>query len=359
MQGNIKKIVARLLAITLVVVAVGVQSSTAMAASLTSMRDEMSRLETGVAANHTIQFITPTGVTAGQTITLTFNGDFTGESAIVHGDVDLATAATCTGFSDKTLGAGPSGATWGVGAASDTITITSGTDTITATHCVQIEIGTNATSQVTGSNQITNGAIDDDESITLAVGSGADTGTIAVDIITDDTVDISATVSPSITFTINDTAIGFGTLSFSAATWANAGATGSASDTSAHNLTVATNAASGYALTYNGATLTSGGNTIDGVAITDNADGTPGTEEFAIGFDVSNSSTIASGYDHNSTPGNRDWTFVPSTTTTVVSRVTPTNTETINAYYLANISATGTAAGVYNTSVTYTATATF
>ncbi len=357
MKSTIKRWVAKGIITSLALSGV-LNVSTATAASLTSMSDTMSRLQTSVASNHTIQFVTPTGVSAGQTITITFNGDFTGESSIVHGDVDMATAATCSGFSDKTLGAAPSGATWGVGAAGDTITITSGTDTITATHCVQIEIGTNATSQTTGSNQITNGDVDNDETISLSVGSGADTGTLSVDIITDDTVDITATVDPSITFTISDVAIGFGTLSSTAARWATGNAAGSATDASAHNLTVATNATSGYALTYNGATLTSGGNTITAASITNDADGTQGSEQFAIGVDVDQGSTVASGYDHNATPGNRDWNFVPSTTTTIVSRTSATNTETINAYYLANIAGV-TEAGSYSTSVTYIATATF
>lgn len=223
---------------------------------------------------------------------------------------------------------------------------------------MQIEIGLNATSQVAGDTQISNGDADNDETITLSVGSGADTGTLSVDIITDDTVDISATVDPSITFTISDVIIGFGTLSSTAARWATGDTSGSGTDASAHNLTVATNATSGYALTYNGATLTSGGNTITAASITNDADGTQGSEQFAIGVDVDQGSTVASGYDHNATPGNRDWNFVPSTTTTIVSRTSATNTETINAYYLANIAGV-TESGTYNTSVTYIATATF
>ena len=347
----------------MVVVAVGVQSSTAMAASLTSLSDTMTRLQASTASNHDIRFVTPSGggVASTETVELTFSADFT-PGSVAFGDIDFqegdSNNCSTAGWTDETLvAAGPSSSQFSAAFAGNVLTFTSGgaSATIAADRCIRVLIGTNAAG---GSNQITNGAIDDDDSIAIA-GTFGDTGTIAVDIITDDTVDISATVSPSITFTINDVAIGFGTLSFSAATWANAGATGSATDTSAHNLTVATNATSGYALTYNGATLTSGGNTIDAATISNDADGTAGTEQFAIGFDVDNSSTIASGYDHNVTPGNRDWNFVPSTTTTVVSRTTPTNTETINAYYLANISATGTAAGVYNTSVTYTATATF
>ena len=123
-------------------------------------------------------------------------------------------------------------------------------------------------------------------------------------------------------------------------------------------MAISTNANNGYAITYNGATLTSGSNTIDVASITNDADGTPGTEEFGMGFSTDGDATIATGYDHNATPANRDWAFVDSTTTTVVSETGPTATETISAFYLANI-AGNTEAGNYSTSITYIATATF
>lgn len=336
----------------------------AQAASLTSMSDVMSRLKASTASNHEIKFVTPTGVTAdGQTIILTFSSDFTNVTNIVFSDIDFAEGNTgvCSSatFTEKTLAATPSGATWGAdGDSSTTVTITSGTGRITAGMCVRIRIGTNAVNQTTGVNQISNGAIDDDDSIAIS-GTFTDTGTIAVDIITDDQVNVTATVDPTITFSISDNTIGFGSLSSSAARWATGDTLGAASDSgAAHTMSVATNATSGYVLSYNGATLTSGGNTIDVAAITNDADGTQGAEEFGTGYSTNGSSTIASGYDHNSTPGNRDWAFVASTTTTIVSRTTPTATETISSFYLSNI-AGNTEAGSYSTNITYIATGTF
>ncbi len=352
----------RVLLVIILVLSFQIAPLKAQAAQVTSLSDIMSRLKASTASNHEIKFVTPTGVTAGQTIILTFSAGFTNVTNIVHTDIDFAegdssNCSTAT-FTEKTLAASPSGATWGAdGDSSTTVTLTSGTGTVTAGRCVRIKIGTNATSQTTGSNQISNGAIGSSDTVAIS-GTFGDSGTLAVDIISDDQVVVTATVDPTITFTISDNAIGFGSLSSSAARWANGAATGSSSDTSAHNLTVATNAASGYVLSYNGATLTSGSNTISVASITDDADGTQGTEQFAMGFSVDQSSTVATGYDHNATPGNRDWTFVASTTTTIVSRTTPTNTETISAYYLANIGG-ATEAGSYSTTITYIATGTF
>ncbi len=348
--------------LVLLVLVLGINPGTAQAAAVTSLSDVMSRLKASTAANHEIKFVTPTGVAAGQTIILTFSSGFTNVTNIVFSDIDFAAgdSANCSTatFTEKTLAATASGTTWGAdGDTATTVTITSGTDTVTANRCVRIKIGTNATNQSTGVNQISNGATGASDTVAVS-GTFSDSGTLAVDIITDDQVAVTATVDPTITFTISDNTIGFGSLSSSAARWANGAATGSASDTSAHNLTVATNAASGYVLSYNGPTLTSGGNTINVASITDDADGTPGTEQFAIGFDVNGGSTVATGYDHNATAGNRDWTFVASTTTTVVSRTTPANTETINAYYLANIGG-DTEAGNYSTTIAYIATGTF
>ncbi len=335
----------------------------AQAAAITSFSDTLSRLKASTAANHTIYFVTPTGLTAGQDITLTFSADFTGVSSIVFGDVDFATgdSATCTSasYTEQTLAGTPSGATWGIGASGQVITITSGTGTVTANRCVRIKIGTNATSGTTGSNQISNGAADDDD--TLAVGGTfGDSGTLSYDIISDDQVSISATVAPTISFTVDDNTVGFGTLSSSTGRWATGDTTGGnasagSTPTAAHTLTVGTNAASGYSVTYYGATLTSGGNTITAASITTDSDGTTGSEQFALSVSASGDATIASGYARGT---NSSWNFVANTATTIVSETVPTATETLSVSYLANIS-TLTEAGSYSTTLTYIATGNF
>lgn len=335
----------------------------ARAAALTSLSDAMSSLKASTASNHEIKFVTPTGVAALGTIILTFSADFTGVTNIAFGDIDFAEgdSSNCTTatFTEKTLAASAAGATWGAdGDSATTVTLTSGSDTVTAGRCVRIRIGTNAVTGTTGTNQISNGAADDDDTIAVT-GTFGDTGTITVDIITDDQVAVSATVSQSIAFSISDNTIGFGSLSSSGPRFATGDATGSGSDSAeAHNLQVGTNAASGYTVTYNGATLTSGLNTVAVATITNDADGTSGSEQFAIGTSTNGDATIVADYDHNATAGSRDWKFVAGTTTTLASETVPTATETLSMFYLANIAAL-TEAGSYATAITYTAAANF
>lgn len=342
------------MAISLVMVAIGVQSHTVMAASMTSMSDNMSRLKASTASNHEIKFVTPTGVTAGGTITLTFSADFTGVSSIAFGDVDFATAATCGGsFSDVTLAGSPSGATWGVGSAGQVVTLTSGTGTVTATNCVRIKIGTNATVGTTGTNQISNGAIDDDDTVALATSTG-DTGTISVDIITDDQVVITATVDPSITFSISDNTIGYGSLSAGDDRFATGDTLGNSSATVAHTLAAGTNATSGYIMYVMGATLTSGGNTITAPAGPSAT--TVGSEQFGLNLSASGGSgTVDSQYGTSSQYG---WGATVSTQDNVASATGATASTTYSATYVGNIAAE-TEAGAYSTTLTYTATATY
>ncbi|HMQ01767.1 MAG TPA: hypothetical protein PKD79_01710 [Candidatus Doudnabacteria bacterium] len=354
MKMKIKNWLARGMVAILVLSGVLMSADTIQAASLTSMSDTLDRLEENLATNHTIVFVTPTGVSSGQTIDLTFAG-FTSASvnAIVHGDVDFATAATCSGFTDRDLDATPSGATWGVSnPSSGVIRITSGTGTVTAGHCVQIQIGTHATHQSSGSNRIVNGAHATAHSVTIG-GTFADSGTIAIDILEDDQVVITATVGPSISFAISDNTIGFGALDFSASRYANGAGTGDGSEVEAHTLSASTNASAGYIITVFGPTLTNGSFTITAIGGS-NTSPAPGTEQFGVRFTASGGSgTVtapyaASGfaYDGIASPDQ------------VAGSTVATDTTTYSARYLANIDI-DTEAGAYSTALTYTATATF
>ena len=366
-QKQIKSIAkATVIAMTLTLVLAPIPA--AHAAQITSFSDVLTRLKAATAANHELRFVIPGGIAAGEVITLTMTGfDSASVDAILFSDVDFATgsSSTCSSatYTEQTLAAAASGATWGISSdASNHITITSGTGTSTAGNCVRVKIGTNATNQTTGVNQILNGAAATAHGVTAAVNNaGSDTGTLAIDIITDDQVSITATVDPTITFTIDDNAVGFGTLSSTTGRWATADATGTNASaatlpTAANVLTIATNAASGYSLTYNGPTLTSSGpQTIDVATVTGDSDGSPGTEQFALSLSRSGDATIASGYQRGT---NSDWNFVASTTTTIASETVPTDTETFSISYLANIRG-NTEAGAYSTTLTYIATGTF
>ncbi len=161
-------------------------------------------------------------------------------------------------------------------------------------------------------------------------------------------------ITPTLTFANDDAAIGFGTLSSGAPTYANGAATGSGSATTAHTFTIGTNAPTGYTLTYNGATLTSGSNTITPATITGSATGTAGSSQFALGATVTGTGTAVTAYNAAS----NNWKFVAATTDTVASATGPVTSDSVAMRYIANIPASQ-AAGVYSTDLTYIITPNF
>ncbi len=351
--------------ITAILFLVSIYPNKVLAEPLEDKSDSMSRLGSSTAvdvpSDHTIQFVTPTGVASTETIVVTFPSDFDGSShpngALEFGDVDLLVGGTnCGGASQTLVGGAPNDGEWSAvfsGTQNRILTITSGgsSSIVDAGSAVCIKIGQNATGGTANSqyiNPTTTGAK------TISLEAGVDTGDIVVSIIENDVVIITARVNETISFALNDYEVGFGTLSIANARYAT-GTQPYGSDTlaSAHTMSVATNGSSGYDLTYKGATLTSGSNTIDAATITGDADGVPGSEQFAISFSRSTDATIVPAYLQ---PTN--YSFVPNAETQIAYETAPTATETITAYYLANISGL-TPAGTYSTAITYVASANF
>lgn len=352
---------------TAILFLVSIYSNKALADPLEDKSDSMSRLGSSTAASvysdHTIQFVTPSGVGSGETIVITFESDFDGtglDETDVDFFIDSTPDGTCEGdaVAQTLLPTGASGALeWNAvfdASPSRVLTITSGgTATVGAGYEVCIEIGQNATGGATNSqyiNPTTTGPY------TINLEAGVDTGDIVVSIIENDVVIITARVNETISFSLSDYEVGFGVLDIANARFATGtepyGANGPTA-TSAHTMTVATNGSSGYDLTYRGATLTSGSNAIDPATITATTDGTPGTEQFAISFSTSDDATIVPDYLQTS-----HYSFVQNTETQFAYETAPTATETLTAFYLANISGL-TPAGTYSTAITYVASANF
>lgn len=312
----------------------------ARAASITSVTDVLSRSKANTLANHTITFTTPTGVAAGETIVITFPTDFTGEASIDYTDVDMYAAT------ERTLAAAADGATWGAvfsdsGGTRNRLTLTSGTGTVAAGGVVVIEIGTHATSGATGDKQITNATSAGSFTVTVTAGS-ADSGSYALAIATEDQVTISSTVDPYLEFAVTDATVALGTLS----------RTLIKTDTAV--LTAITNSASGYNITVNGATLTSGANTITAIGGTHAASAT-GTEQF--GFRVAASGGSGASVD----PYNdvAEYAFdTGSLPDTVASAAAASDTTTYTLTYMANISNL-TEPGSYTTTHTFICTGNF
>lgn len=165
------------------------------------------------------------------------------------------------------------------------------------------------------------------------------------------------TVPAVISFSISDNTIGFSTISSSSARFATGDASGSTTDTSAHNLQVTTNAPNGYSISYSGTSFT-GPETITEATITNDSDGSQNTKQFALAFSTDGGATITSSYDHDPAPANRDWKYTASTSELIVTQSSPTALQTISAYYLANV-ASLTSAGTYGGVITYIATSNF
>ena len=164
------------------------------AATVTSVNDYPSTLQTSQDSNHRVLFTTPTGISEGSTVTLTFATAFD-TSAITEDDIDIAddgtdltTAADCSGSEHAS-----------VAIASDVVTITicaGDGGAIAATSAVTIEVGTNATSSGTGANQITNPSSTGNYYVSIA-GTFGDSGSIILPIGGDDSLSVTATVPSS------------------------------------------------------------------------------------------------------------------------------------------------------------------
>ena len=346
----------------LIVGSTGSRIELAFAAALSSLSDSMSSIKINTLADHTIQFVTPTGVAAGLAITLTFPvGWNLGGIGATSTDFGTSTSATCSGFADALINNGAaSGLSWGFTSTTQSITLTSGTAVIPANRCVQIRLGSNAISQASGTSQITNPVTATTSVISIA-GTFGDNGVITTNIIDNDTVAVTATVAQSFTFSISTTTIFFGALGTGAAKFASStNPLGDALETIAHNLLASTNAPSGFSISIRGQTLTSlqnASNTINAIGTIVASSTPPGTEQFGIratstggsGITISPTYAALTSYGYNATA---------TTSATFATASGPTNTTTFGLRYVANI-APLTEAGTYVANVIYVATANF
>jgi hypothetical protein len=322
------------------------------AGSLSALSDTMSNQTISATSSHVITFRTPTGVTASsQTIVVTFPSGFNFTSKAISG-LSLTYGATGT-ETTATIAASPSsGTTWGAvfsGSNNVILTLTAPTagTYISATNKVILTYtSTNSTNPSSAANY------------SISINANGDTGLITVPILTNSQVAISATVDQSLSFSISNNSIGFGSLSPSAARYATSDTLGAGSEpTFAHTLSAATNSASGYAVALSGATLTSGINTIDAIPGASAASLSSGTEQFGIrATTASGSGTVAAPF--NGSSGNYGFGTSPLSSQLFASTSGPTVTSTYNVNYAANI-ASLTEAGSYTATLTYVATANF
>ena len=178
----------------------------ARATQVSGFSDTMSTLTAGASANHSILFVSPTGIDSPSdtiTVTLSTSGTF-GLSSIVAADVDFgvdgsAPTNDCVGpFTEKTLAASASSGVWGAAVSGQVLTLTPPTNAISgevaASTCVRILIGTNAISQVTGTHQITNPSSSGQYALSVGGGFG-DSGYFTFSVLDSSDVTVTATVA--------------------------------------------------------------------------------------------------------------------------------------------------------------------
>jgi hypothetical protein len=334
-----------------VLLAATVPLRVAHAAALTALSDTMSSQKINTLSSHVLRFTTPTGAAdSSDTIIITFPSDFDFTSKTI-GTVTFTHGATTGLENTETLAASPSATDWGAvfsGAENRILTLTAPTDgvgaaAVAASDKVIITYdSTNSTNPSSATSYV----------ISIS-GTFGDTGDITVTVLSDDQVAVTATVAQSITFSISDNTIGFGTLSASADRYANGAGTGDGSEVEAHNLIAGTNATNGYTITVTGNTLTSGGNTIDAIGSANTAPAL-GTEQFGLRIDESGGSGAvtapyaAAGFAY-------DTAAFPDQ---VASASGASANTTYSVRYLGNITS-NTEAGSYSATLTYVATANF
>jgi len=320
------------------------------AATLLSMSDTMSRLKATTASSHTIKFTTPTGAgDSTDTIIITFPS--TGTTPFNFTDKTISTVtfthgATTGTESTETLAASPSAEVWGAvfsGTQNIILTLTAPTDGI-------------GTAEVAASDKIiltydstnsTNPSADASPYAIAISGTFGDSGSIAVVILADDQVAVTATVNPTMSFTISSNTCALSTL------------TTSAVGTCDYTLAVGTNAASGAVITIQAIT--------DGTNAYLNKDGTPasyidditedgtvtlGTEGYGIALVGGSGWTEAGDFIDDDTP-------IPSTATDILTIAAPVASSVTST--VTHRAAIGdiTESGTYAQTVQYIATGTF
>ncbi len=228
--------------ITILLAGTGMFGWTAAEASnLTSVSDTLSTSAPSVSATHVVKFTTPTGITSGQTVAITFNS-FTNVTAIVFSDVTMTVNSVAT-----TTAASNSSSAWGVGSSGSTVTLTAPTSGTPAAAgaTLQITIG--------GAHQIVNPAVG---SYKINIGGTmADAADTMVAIVSQ--VTMSAAVDTSFTFTVSGVASGqsingeaVNTSTTTTATAINFGTLAPNTDyVAGQSLAVTTNAVNGFTVT--------------------------------------------------------------------------------------------------------------
>lgn len=321
------------------------------AAALTAMSDTLTRLDNSVLSSHDILFDLPGGETfdSGQAITYDFDEDGSkwaiDAASSVVGDFDFndGTERTIVDVDGDCTGhAGANDVVIGMNDTTGVVTLTAcGSMTSSgAAATVNLEYGTAAG----GTNRVTNPAATGSTVLAIDHAAATNTGSLAVPIMTDDQVTVSATVDPTITSALSGTTCALGTLS------------NTTIETCTYTNTVNTNASGGFT-----STILEDGDLRDGaldIADLVGADIEVGNEEYGVA--TSDAGNTIDQYvacaDPEPTP--LESTTLTGTAQSYSTDAGPVSADVTTLCHGASITAT-TEAGSYSHIVTHITTGTF
>ena len=285
------------------------------AATITPISDTMSNQTISASSvSNNFSFDAVSGIPASGTVTITFPSGFS--------SVSVTSAVSSM-----------SGATFSV--SGNVVTVTNGTTAVTAGSTVTI-------SNIQATNPSSASSTSTQYIITIS-DSGGDSASIAVAIVTNSQVTISATVNPTITFSISSNSVSFGVL------------TPSLVSTQTNTLTLSTNASNGANITVYDLNAGLLQNVTSGHLIASaTATLVAGIEGYGINGSGSGGLTTLSPYNGT---GNAIGGLV-KTSQNLASISTPVSGSTVTVNYLAAISDV-TPSGTYSDTVTFVATGNF
>lgn len=360
-----KRLTLALVVVSLIVLPYLQLRNDVQAAALTSMSDTLTRLDNSTLASHDILFTLPAAETfdSGQTITYDFNEDGSdwavdgASSAVADFDFTTVKGSSTTdavildvtvGAPDCTGEAGANDVAIGINDTTGVVTVeacSTFTSTDTAST-INLEYGTAAG----GTDRVTNPAATGSTVLAIDHASGTNTGSLAVPIMTDDQVTVSATVDPTITSSLDTTACALGTLTDAAVNGCEI------------VNTVSTNAASGYI-----STITENGDLCSpsvAVCTNDIADVTDtdiiaGDEEYGVSTTDADATGITADYDGVTCGGaTENASAIDGTAKVYADETTPQSSDATTLCHAASITAT-TESGSYSHIVTHITTGTF